>query len=293
MLRSLSILASHKAFGWLVVAAYERWSASSSRGTAVKAVLGQDRKFVVALARGLDVLRAFTATEGLLGNQEIAIRAGLPKATVSRLTYTLTKLGYLTHIERLSKYQLAPAALSIGYSALANMRIRQIARPYMQELARYTGASVALGSRDRLNLIYIEHCRSDASVMLRLDLGSRIPIGTTAMGRALLAATPEKERTWLMDHIAKREGEHWPAVRAGIERALKDFANFGFTLSVGDWQPDVRAVGVPIIPADGSGIFAFNCGAPAFQLTRERLELDIGPRLVNMARNVEAALNGR
>lgn len=252
-----------------------------------------DRKFVVALARGLDVLRAFTANEGLLGNQEIATRAGLPKATVSRLTYTLTKLGYLTHVERLSKYQLAPAALSIGYSALANMRIRQVARPYMQELANYTGASVALGSRDRLNLIYIEHCRSEHSMMLRLDLGARIPMGTTAMGRALLAAMPEKERAWLMDHIARREGEQWPKVRTGIERGIKDFADCGFTLSVGDWQPDVRAVGVPLIPADGSGAFAFNCGAPAFQLTRERLEKDIGPRLVNMARNIEAALNSR
>jgi len=276
-----------------VVAAYERWSAGGSRSMGAKSEPEHDRKFVVALARGLDVLRAFTATEGLLGNQEIATRAGLPKATVSRLTYTLTKLGYLTHVERLSKYQLAPAALSIGYSALANMRIRQIARPYMQELANYTGASVALGSRDRLNLIYIEHCRSEHSMMLRLDLGARIPIGTTAMGRALLAAMPEKERTWLMDHIARREGEQWPKVRAGIERAIKDFSSNGFTLSVGDWQPDVRAVGVPLVPADGSGAFAFNCGAPAFQLTRERLENDIGPRLVNMTRNVEAALNSR
>ena len=53
------------------------------------------------------------------------------------------------------------------------------------------------------------------------------------------------------------------------------------------------AVGVPLIANDGSGVFAINCGAPAFQITRERLETDIGPRLVNLARNVEAALNGR
>src|ERR1700681_86560 len=279
---------------WMAsVTAYETWSTEARRGLGAAAASGHDRKFVVALARGLDVLRAFTATEGLLGNQEIATRAGLPKATVSRLTYTLTKLGYLTHHERLSKYQLAPAALSIGYSALANMRIREVARPYMQELANYTGASVALGSRDRLNLIYIEHCRSAASMMLRLDLGARIPIATTAMGRALLAATPEKERIWLMDHMARREGERWPKVRTGIEQAIKDFTTQGFTISVGDWQPDVRAVGGPLGPADGSGAFAFNCGAPAFQLTRERLENDIGPRLVNMARNVEAALSGR
>ena len=115
--------------------------------------LGNDRKFVVALARGLDVLRAFTPGEWLLGNNEIAERTNLPKTTISRLTYTLTKLGYLTHVERLGKYSLAPAALSIGYSTLANLRIRQVARKQMQEFANYAGASVALGSRDRMHLI--------------------------------------------------------------------------------------------------------------------------------------------
>lgn len=252
-----------------------------------------DRKFVMALARGLEVLRAFTPAEGLLGNQEIAQRTGLPKPTVSRLTYTLTKLGHLTHVPRLGKYQLAPAALAIGYSTLANMRIRQIARPYMQELANQTNTAVSLGSRDRLNLIYVEHCRSETAVMRRLDLGSRIPLANTAMGRALLAVLPPKEREWLMHHMARREGERWPNVRAGIEQAVGDLAKRGYTLSAGEWHPDVSAVGVPLIAPDGTGVFAFNCGAPAFQLTRERLEADVGPRLVNMVRNVEAALNGR
>jgi DNA-binding IclR family transcriptional regulator len=256
-------------------------------------VPGNDRKFVVALARGLEVLRVFTPSDGLLGNQEISTRTGLPKATVTRLTYTLTLLGYLSHIERLGKYQLAPAALALGYSTLANMRIRQIARPHMQALANYSGGSVALGSRDRLNLLYVEHCRAKSTVMLRLDVGARIPIATTAMGRALIAAVPEKEREFLMRHIAKREGKAWPKVRAGLDRAVKDLAARGFTLSVGDWQRDVAAVGAVLMPPDGSGLFAFNCGAPAFHFSRTRLESDIGPRLVNMVRNIEAELGGR
>jgi DNA-binding IclR family transcriptional regulator len=252
-----------------------------------------DRKFVTALARGLEVLRAFTSTDGLLGNGEIAERTGLPKPTVSRLTYTLTSLGYLRHVERLGKYQLAPATLALGYSALANMRIRQIARGEMQALADYAGASVALGTRDRLDLIYVEHCRSKRGVMLRLSLGSRIPIATTAMGRALIAGLPETERDWLMGYMKRQEGKRWPRVRAGIERAIGDVAARGFTLAIGEWERDINAVGVPLIAPDGSGAFAFNCGAPAFQFTRERLESDIGPRLVNMVRNVEADLSGR
>ena len=73
-----------------------------------------DRSFVVALSRGLDVLRAFHANDGLLGNQELAARTKLPKPTVSRLTYTLTKLGYLTPVPRFEKYQLAPSAMVVG-----------------------------------------------------------------------------------------------------------------------------------------------------------------------------------
>src|ERR1700693_299690 len=204
------------------MAAYESLMAGGGRSS--EPAPAHDRKFVTALARGLDVLRAFTPSEGVLGNQEIVTRTGLPKATVSRLTYTLTKLGYLSHIERLGKYQLAPAALSIGYSALAITRCRQLARRHRQDVADLVGASVSLGSRDRLNLIYVEHCRSKAAVMLRLDLGSRIPLATTAMGRALIAALPERERDWLLSHIARREGERWPQIRAGIDRAIKDLA---------------------------------------------------------------------
>ena len=68
---------------------HESWDVAPAHGA--RAAAHGDRKFITALARGLEVLRVFTPTEGLLGNGEIAERTGLPKPTVSRLTYTLTK----------------------------------------------------------------------------------------------------------------------------------------------------------------------------------------------------------
>lgn len=259
---------------------------------AASARAGDDRQFVTALARGLDVLRAFKPDDGLLGNQEIAARTGLPKPTVSRLTYTLTRLGYLTHVDRLAKYQLAPGALSIGYAALANFGIREVARPHMQALADEAGAAVAFGGRDRNSMIYLAQCRASTAFTVRLEVGSRIPMATTAMGRAYLAAVPEAERAEIMDAIRGRFSDRWPAVRAGIEHAVEEVARHGFTISAGEWQPDVYAVGAPLVAADGSGVFAFNCGAPAYGLTRERLEQDLGPRLVALVRTTEAVLNG-
>jgi len=253
----------------------------------------QDRKFVTALARGLEILHAFTPSDHLLGNQEIAERTGLPKPTVSRLTYTLTRLGYLDHAARLGKYQLATGVLALGYSVLSGMGIRRLARPFMQELAEQANASVSLGSRHRLDVVYVEHARPTTPLTLRLDVGSWIPIATTAMGRALLAAMPESERRNVLGHLARSDPRHWPQRRAGVERAIEHHHAHGFTLSLGEWQPDIHAVGVPIALPDGSGVLAFNCGGPAFLLPRDRLVEELGPRLVLLMRNVEAALMRR
>jgi DNA-binding IclR family transcriptional regulator len=62
-----------------------------------------DRKFVTALSRGLDVLRCFGPRDRWLANQDIAKRTGLAKPTVSRLAYTLTKLGFLRYSESTNK----------------------------------------------------------------------------------------------------------------------------------------------------------------------------------------------
>ena len=70
---------------------------------------GKDRKFVEALSRGLDVLRAFSQGSVILGNQDIARITGLPKPTVSRMTYTLTKLGYLATTSSWKSISLVPA----------------------------------------------------------------------------------------------------------------------------------------------------------------------------------------
>ncbi|RFA31377.1 IclR family transcriptional regulator [Alkalilimnicola ehrlichii] len=251
----------------------------------------KDRKFVTALARGLEVLRAFRPGDGFLGNQEIAKRTGLPKPTVTRLTYTLTKLGYLAYSERLERYQLGTSVLALGYATLSNYGIRQMARPYMQELADEVDCAVSLGSRERLAMVYLETCRGSGAVTLRLDIGSRIPIATTAMGRAFLAAIPERERDYLMDYIKKRSGNEWNQVRQGIEHSLDHYEQYGYVKTIGEWERDVNSVGVPLVQTENGDVFAFNCGGPSFLLPEERLDEDLGPRLKQLVFNVQTALS--
>jgi DNA-binding IclR family transcriptional regulator len=251
-----------------------------------------DRSFVVALSRGLDVLRAFHPNDGLLGNQEIAARTKLPKPTVSRLTYTLTRLGYLTPVPRFEKYQLAPAAMALGYAALANLGLRHLSEPYREDVMRATGGAVAVGGRDRHSMIYFGQSRNGLTLGVQLDVGSRIPIATTAMGRAYLWALPAEERATLIRELREHYGSRWPKMRDGIERSGETVAKHGFVISAGEWHDDIAAAGVALKLNDGTGPYAFNCGAPAFRFTEDRLLNDIGPRLLSMVRNIEAALGG-
>ncbi len=238
------------------------------------------------------MLRAFRPNDGLLGNQEIAARTNLPKPTVSRLTYTLTKLGYLTPVPRFEKYQLAPSAMALGYAALANLGVRHLSEPFREALMRETGGAVAVGARDRHSMIYFGQSRNGLTLNVQLDVGSRVPIATSAMGRAYVWALPDDERAALFRDLREHYGSRWPKLRDGLERSGEIVAKHGFSISAGEWQDDVHAVGVALKLNDGTGPYAFNCGAPAFRFTEDRLLNDIGPRLVAMVRNIEAALGG-
>lgn len=117
---------------------------------------GKERDFVTALSRGLELLRCFTREDSLLGNQELAAKTGLPKATVSRLTFTLTQLGCLRRQSQSGKYMLDVGVLACAYQMLSNLVVRSLAHPFIEDLAAETGTAVALAARDRGQMVYID-----------------------------------------------------------------------------------------------------------------------------------------
>jgi DNA-binding IclR family transcriptional regulator len=250
----------------------------------------QDRQFVVSLGRGLQLLQAFKLGDDSVTNAELARRTGLPKPTVSRLTYTLTALGFLSPNADGKGYHLHPHVLSLGYPVLAKLDVRQIARPLMQALADYSGGTVALGVRDGRDMIYIERSRDKTVVTLPLEIGSKMPIATTAIGRGYLAGLPDFERETLLEEIRCSGPEDWwQPMRQAIDREMKRYRTHGYCFSAGHWDPDANATGVPLV-VDGMRM-AVSCGGPSSRVGRDRLD-DLGNRLKELARNIMAGRNG-
>jgi len=248
-----------------------------------------DRHFVTALYRGLEILRCYRPGDGALGNQELAKRSGLPKATVSRLTYTLSKVGYLVYVSIEAKYRIGVPVLGLGYACLGGMKIREVMQPHLQKLADYAGngALIALGARDDLTVTYIACARSAGVISLQLNVGSRISLARSSIGRAYLAATGDDEREELMDRLREHYGERWPAIRKGISRSIQEIRSQGFCVNTGDWHPHINAVAVPFrLALPDAPVFAIVCGGPSHILGAERLRKSIGPRLLAMVNNV-------
>lgn len=250
--------------------------------------LSTDRQFSMNLARGMEVLRAFTPSDPMLGNREISDRTGLPKPTVSRLTYTLTLLGYLSRDPGLQKYRLGSGVLSLGHPLLASMPVRQAARPLMEQLARNTGCTVNLGMRDRGNVVYIETVRADMGNAHLPDIGSTRPLLATAIGRALILACSLPEGKAILNHLKLHDRALFDQHHAAWELDCKRFAQDGFAHARGDWQKDVHAVAVPVRLPSRDAPVAMNCTLAAYRIPKDKLEREVVPQLLDTVRQLEA-----
>lgn len=254
------------------------------------AVMSEDRKFVTALARGLEILRCFTATDTVLGNRDFVARTGLPKATVSRLTYTLAELGYLRYDAGLSKYALDAGVLALGGPLLAGSDLVDLARPHMRSLAIEIGAAVSIGCREGLEMIYLETIRSETALTLGLTPGSRLSMLTSSMGRAYLACQTESARTALLSTLQQQAQAREAAAKiptdtlmAAARAEIGAYAAQGCCYSFRDWHDDVNAAAVPFLDPVQRRLLVLSCSGPASSMDEAFFRRVVGPKLRALA----------
>ena len=245
-----------------------------------------DRQFATTLARGLELLRCFSPVDHVLGNKDLAQRLGLPKPTVSRLTYTLMRMGYLAQDAESGKYRLGSAVLSLGFPLLETFPVRQRARPEMLELAQEIRGTVAIAIRDRLDMVCIEVTRGGVRSGHPIDIGRTYSMCGTAVGRAYLAACSPVERQALMNQIMIKAPEEWALHHERLEQSLAQYPRLGCCVSVGEVYPDVQAVAVALGKVDRGELVAINASFQRRRLDERWLVDEVAPKLIALARKL-------
>lgn len=185
--------------------------------------MAQDR--VEAVERALSILEAFGETRSELTLTEIAEETGLYKSTILRLAASLGRYGYLVRDDK-GLFRLGPSLWRLGSSYRRNFDLDEFIRPVLRELVDETGetASFSVQDGDERVCLYRENSRNP--IRHHLDEGVRLPLDRGAAGRVLLA---------------------YAELNGSENQIIQD----GFAISVGERSPDVAAVAVPVLHADG------------------------------------------
>jgi DNA-binding IclR family transcriptional regulator len=245
-----------------------------------------DRQFVGALARGLEILRCFDAERTELGSVELAALTGLPQPTVWRLCYTLAQCGCLVQTGRNDKFRAGLGVLALGQSALWSRNRRELVVQEMQQLAQSSGCAVSLAIAQQDGMLLVERATPQSMLIVNLRVGSRLPMVSSAMGWAWLAALPENERRARLRLLKPTR-----VLRRAIDDAVAEYAARGFVTNSAHFHPDVNAIAVPIRLEATGELLAINCGGPASIASLRLLERQVAPRLLALAASIGRALD--
>lgn len=199
-----------------------------------------------SLERGLDLLRAFRPGCEYLTNGELSERTGLSKSTVSRLTQTLVRSGFLDYDPLSGAYRLASCLLSLAHTLYHGSSLIRVAEPLMREVAKRLQVNVGLAAADGDEMVYLESIRLSTRKSPRsVGTGQRLPIELTALGRAYLSAQDEVRRQSLLQHFQTRRcASRWAELSSEIEEAIRSVERHGYCAA--SWQPQVVSIAAPL-----------------------------------------------
>lgn len=249
----------------------------------------KDRQFVIALARGLQILSCFSSKTPELSGSELAKLTGLAQPTVWRLCHTLLTMGMLITTGG-GKMRPGLPVLRLGYSALAGLDAVALARPHMQDIADRYRAACGLAMRQGLQMVMIERCHGDNPLLTNLHRGSVVPIANSGLGWAYLAGISAKERESVIAELERHAGDLWNASRKAFHVALADYMERGFIVNSSVFHPDYHTVAVPVYDRHGRFYCGLNCGGPLSTLSARKLRTDVASALLVLARMLEAGM---
>jgi len=243
--------------------------------------------FVEAIARGLDVIRAFGPRQPVMSLAAAAAAAGLPRPTARRILLTLEELGYVRAVG--GGFELTPRVLDLGMSYVLSRGLWEIARPHMEQLVARTRESSSVAQLDGSDIVYVARVAVPKIVTLAVTIGTRFPAMQTSLGKVLLAALPPGQAERILAEPT-RSGitARWQPDAGERAAALREVRARGWALTDEQLAPGIRSVAAPLRDGDGQVIAALNVTVHAAETPVEVLTGEYLPLLLQAAGSISA-----
>jgi IclR family pca regulon transcriptional regulator len=238
--------------------------------------------FIEALARGLDVIRAFGPNRPAMSLSEVAAATGLARPTARRILLTLEELGYVRSRE--GTFALTPRVLELGMAYIGSTNLWDLARPHMEWLVARTGESSSLAQLDGSDIVYVARVAVPKIITLAVTIGTRFPALQTSLGKVLLTALSRDELERALA-IPSRSGitPRWNPDVDERDRLLCEVRQRGWALTDEQLAPGIRSIAAPVRDGPTHVVAALNVSVHAAETSIQTLTETFLPLLLQTA----------
>ncbi|MBQ1767276.1 MAG: helix-turn-helix domain-containing protein [Aquincola sp.] len=246
--------------------------------------------YVQSFARGLAVIRSFSAEAPSQTLTEVATRTGLTRAGARRILLTLEGLGYVEAQGR--QFRLTPKILDLGFAYLSSLPLWNLAEPVMETLVAEVKESCSAAVLDGAELVYVLRVPTHKIMRIHLGIGSRLPAYCTSMGRVLLAGLPADE---VRARLSLRERTAFTSRTVTDLPTLlglgEDTRRQGWCLVNQELEEGLVSLAAPIVDRTGRTIAALNISGQANRTPPAAMVEQFLPRLLQAARDIARLLH--
>jgi IclR family KDG regulon transcriptional repressor len=238
---------------------------------------------VPAVKRALNVLELLAEQEEPMTLSEIANKTKIPMASCHAIIHTLEECGYLERRQdgRTLYWEPTLALYHLGSLVISRYGIREVARPYLRELSEALDLPAHLGVLAGSDVVYVEKVATSSFIQFKTFPGKMAPFQTTALGRAIVAALPEKDRSELVNPRDRR-----------LAKALKQAREDGFAREDSEEIDGIGCIAAPVF--DGDGTVVASVGVTGFsQQLFPNGDVPAAKKIVAAARSISQELGHR
>lgn len=247
-------------------------------------------KSLSSVKKSLQVLQTFSAEQPERSVTEISRLLNAHKSSVSRILTTLASEGFVEKNPLNNRYRLGFKLLDLANLVLGRYELRELAAPYMEELAEVTREIVHLSILDRREIVYLEKKGGGQTLTVATKVGGRNPAHASAMGKVLLSGlSPEKLEETLPGDSLVRLTTRTIVDRGGLLKELEQVKEQGFAVDDEESFPGIRCVAAPIRGVGGRTVAAISVTVPKQRMGRQRVE-EIREGVIETARLISARM---
>ena len=249
----------------------------------------QDCAPIKSVARAIEILTSFSWERPERGVNELARELGLHKSTVSRLMMTLECGGLLTRDLGTDRYRLGIDLIGLASQVISYLDVREIARPYLRELADTCQETVNLVVLDAGQVVNLEQFVPPARRVMNIGwIGRRMPPHCTAAGKVLLAHLPPEDVDRVLPAELERFTAHTITDRDQFHRELARTLEQGYAVVEEELEEGLNAIAAPSYDYQGEVPAAVSAAGPAYRVTRAQV-----PRLAEQLIETSSAISRR